>query len=72
MTGVVLTVSRKAPPLWYRSGSARISKQHDKAEEGKKLEGRKPPEYRRFEMLLKQVLKASPLRKATDSKLNTF
>ena len=41
-----------------------MSKPNDKAEEEKKLTGRKPPEYRRFEKLLKQVIKAPPLRKS--------
>ena len=36
----------------------------DKAEEPeKKLRGRKPPEYRAFEDMLKKVIKAPPLRK---------
>ena len=36
----------------------------DKAEDTvKKLKGRKPPEYRAFEEMLKKVVKAPPLRK---------
>lgn len=36
----------------------------DKAEEpAKKLKGRKPPEYRAFEDMLKKVIKAPPMRK---------
>jgi hypothetical protein len=40
-----------------------MSKQSGKAEESKKEKTRKPPEYRRFEKLLKQVVKAPPLPK---------
>jgi len=37
---------------------------NDKAEDSAKpVKAKKPPEYRRFEKMLKQVLKASPLRK---------
>jgi hypothetical protein len=39
-----------------------MSKLNDKAEEEKKSKAKKPPEYRRFEKLLKQVVKAPPLR----------
>jgi hypothetical protein len=35
----------------------------DKAEDERKLTGKKSPEYRRFEKLLKQVVKAPPLHK---------
>jgi hypothetical protein len=38
---------------------------NDKAE-GKEKKPRKPLEYRRFEKLLKQVIKAPPLRKKAD------
>ena len=42
-----------------------MSEQNDKAEESTKpTKAKKPPEYRRFEKLLKQVLKAPPFRKA--------
>jgi hypothetical protein len=41
----------------------RMSKQPDKAEENEKQKVKKPPEYRRFEKLLKQVVKAPPLAK---------
>jgi hypothetical protein len=44
-----------------------MSDQHpkDKAEDTvKKLKGRKPPEYRAFEDMLKKVVKAPPLRKS--------
>jgi hypothetical protein len=41
-----------------------MPEQQDKAEENKKPQPqRKPPEYRRFEKMLKQVIKAPPLRK---------
>jgi hypothetical protein len=43
-----------------------MSDQHpqDKAEEpAKTLKGRKPPEYRAFEEMLKKVVKAPPFRK---------
>ena len=41
---------------------------NDKAEESTKPEkAKKPVEYRRFEKMLKQVLKAPPLRKIKDS-----
>jgi hypothetical protein len=36
---------------------------NEKAEESKPAKAKKPPEYRRFEKMLKQVLKAPPLRK---------
>lgn len=36
---------------------------NDKAVEEKRPKAKKPPEYRRFEKMLKQVLKAPPLRK---------
>lgn len=39
------------------------SKQSDKAE-AKEPKAKKPPEYRRFEEILKKVIKAPPLRKA--------
>lgn len=49
-----------------------MSDQHpkDKAEEPvKKLRGRKPPEYRAFEEMLKTVIKSPPMKpqKKTDS-----
>jgi hypothetical protein len=38
---------------------------NDKAEESTKpAKAKKPPEYRRFEKMLKQVLKAPPMRKS--------
>ena len=38
-----------------------------KAEEStKKLKGRKPPEYRAFEDMLKAVIKASPMKSKKD------
>ena len=43
-----------------------MSDQHpkDKAEDiVKKLKGRKPPEYRAFEEMLKKAVKAPPMRK---------
>jgi len=40
-----------------------MSKQPDKAEENKTQKVKKPPEYRRFEKLLKQVVKAPPLKR---------
>jgi hypothetical protein len=40
-----------------------MSKPSDKAEENQKSKPRKPLEYRRFEKLLKQVVKSSPLRR---------
>ena len=46
-----------------------MSEQHvkDKAEENTKpKKQKKPVEYRRFEKMLKQVLKAPPLRKKPD------
>jgi hypothetical protein len=39
-----------------------MTKKRVKVGVGKKLKGRKPPEYRRFEELLKQVVKAPPMR----------
>ncbi len=38
---------------------------NDKAVEEKPPKTKKPPEYRRFEKMLKQVLKAPPMRKKT-------
>jgi hypothetical protein len=40
-------------------------KQNDKAEEERKPKFKKTAEYRRFKKLLKQVVKAPPLRKST-------
>jgi hypothetical protein len=49
-----------------------MSEQPDKAEENKKEKPKKPPEYRRFEKLLKQVVKAPPLkRNKTDKNVTT-
>ena len=44
-----------------------MSKLNDKAEEEKKLTGRKPVEYRRFEKLLKQVIKVPPLKRGAQA-----
>jgi hypothetical protein len=39
-------------------------KHNDKAEEERKLEFKKTAEYRKFRKLLKQVIKAPPMRKS--------
>jgi hypothetical protein len=44
----------------------RMRKSPVKAGVEKKLKGRKPAEYRRFEGLLKQIVKAPPLRKVKE------
>jgi len=57
---------RKAADLEYSklSGGGVMSDTHAKAEEGKKTERpKKPPGYRKFEKLLKQAIKAPPMRK---------
>jgi hypothetical protein len=41
--------------------------EHDKAE-GKEKKPKKPVEYRRFERLLKQVVKAPPMKRPITSK----
>jgi hypothetical protein len=40
-----------------------MAEKKDKAEEEKSPEFRKTPEYRKFRKLLKQVIKAPPMRK---------
>jgi hypothetical protein len=42
----------------------------DKAE-AKEKKPQKPPEYRRFERLLKQIIKAPPLRKHNRNTINS-
>jgi hypothetical protein len=45
------------------SGGGVVSEQNDKAEDRKEPKPKKPPGYRTFEKLLKQVVKAPPLKK---------
>ena len=44
-------------------GGRVMAEKKDKAEEEKSPEFRKTPEYRKFRKLLKQVIKAPPMRK---------
>jgi hypothetical protein len=44
-----------------------MTEQRDKAEEENKTKAKKPPEYRRFEKLLKQVVKVPPMKRVKDA-----
>jgi hypothetical protein len=44
-----------------------MSKSHDKTEEEKKPDRKKPPGWRNFQKVLKQVIKSPPLRKRKEA-----